>query len=276
MVSCVKELTVATSFDAVSALRQVGPARFEADLHPEWTIVGKPNGGYQLAVLARAAAALSGHPHVVAASAHYLRAPVPGLVTVEVDVLRSGRGASQLRARLGQDGEARVEALLTMSTLDPTGAAYWDAGLPGPGNLAWDACRRLVPRTPDGSRVPIMEQVEVRLDPECEGFIRGRPSGRGELRGWLALPDGEAFTPASLLFAVDAFPPATFDLEFTGWVPTLELTAYVRALPAPGPVRILQRAQLLGARRVDEACFVWDSTGRLLAQATQLAAIRLG
>ena len=58
---------------------------------------------------------------------------------------------------------------------------------------------------------------------------------------------GEAFDPASLLFAVDAFPPATFDIEFSGWVPTLELTAYVRAVPAPGPVRVLQRAQLIEA-----------------------------
>jgi hypothetical protein len=80
----------------------------------------------------------------------------------------------------------------------------------------------------------------------------------------------------SLLFAVDAFPPATFDIEFAGWVPTLELTVYVRALPTPGPVRVLQRAQLIEAQRVDEACFVWDQRGRLVAHGTQLAGIRLG
>jgi hypothetical protein len=59
-------------------------------------------------------------------------------------------------------------------------------------------------------------------------------------------------------------------------VPTLELSVYVRALPAPGPVQVLQRAQLIDAQRVDETCFVWDSTGRLVAQGTQLAGIRLG
>jgi len=126
------------------------------------------------------------------------------------------------------------------------------------------------------SRKAIMEQIEVRLDPDSTGFSVGRPSGRGELRGWLALPGDEAFDPASLLFAVDAFPPATFDIEFSGWVPTLELTAYVRAVPAPGPVRVLHRAQLIDAGRVDESCFVWDKTGRLVAQGTQLAGIRLG
>jgi hypothetical protein len=96
------------------------------------------------------------------------------------------------------------------------------------------------------------------------------------LRGWLALPDDEPFDPNSLMYAVDAFPPATLDVEPTGWVPTLELTAYVRALPAPGPVRILHQAHLVDDQRVDETCWVWDSTDRLVAHGTQLAGIRLG
>jgi hypothetical protein len=50
----------------------------------------------------------------------------------------------------------------------------------------------------------------------------------------------------------------------------------VRALPAPGPVRMLHRAQLIDNGRVDESCFVWDSAGRLVAHGTQLAGIRLG
>jgi hypothetical protein len=142
--------------------------------------------------------------------------------------------------------------------------------------VSFEDCTRLVPRTIDGRRVAIMDQIEVRLEPQTIGFTTGQPSGRGELRGWLSLPDDEPFDPTSLIFAVDAFPPATFDIEFTGWVPTLELTAYIRALPAPGPVRVLQRAQMIDARRVDESCFVWDHTGRLVAQGTQLAGIPLG
>jgi hypothetical protein len=121
-----------------------------------------------------------------------------------------------------------------------------------------------------------MEQIDVRLEPDFGGFTSGHPSGRGELQGWLALPHDEPFDPTSLLFAVDAYPPATFDIEYSGWVPTLELTAYVRALPAPGPVRVLQRAHLIDGQRVDETCTIWDRTGRLVAQGTQLAGIRLG
>jgi hypothetical protein len=263
-------------FAEVSALAARGPWTFDAAVNPEWTIGGKPNGGYLLAMLGRAAASVSSHEHVIAASAHYLHAPTPGPVVIEVESLRDGRSASQVRARLSQDGQLCVEALVTTSDLDPDTAPYWEHGLPHTGHVAYEDCTRMLPQTPDGSRVAIMDQVEVRLEPDSSGFTTGTPSGRGELRGWLALPDLEPFDPISLLLAVDAFPPATFDIEFSGWVPTLELTAYVRALPAPGPVRILQRAQLIDARRVDELCYVWDRAGRLVAHGSQLAGIRLG
>lgn len=252
------------------------PGRFDAEVSPEWTIGGKPNGGYLLAMLGRAAASVGEHDHVIAASAHYLHSPVPGPVAIEAEVLRTGRSASQIRARMSQGGRACVEGLVTTSQLNRDTAPYWDDGLPEVSEVAYEDCARLPPLAPGGTRAAIMEQVEVRLEPGTSAFTTGQPSGRGELRGWLALPDGESFDPASLLYAVDAFPPATLDIELTGWVPTLELTAYVRALPAPGPVRVLHRAQLIDAQRVDETCFIWDHKGRLVAQGTQLAGIRLG
>lgn len=263
-------------FAMATALTASAPGRFEAQLSPHWTIGGKPHGGYLLALLGRAAVGVDTHEHVIAASAHYLRSPEPGAVTVRAEVLRAGRSASQLRAWLTQDGHPCVESLITTSTLDPDTTAYWHGGLPDAGSAPRDQATRLPSTNPAGLPVAIMDQVDLRLDRASLGFANGRPSGKGELRGWLALPDDEPFDPVSLLYAVDAFPPATFDLELTGWVPTLELTAYVRALPAPGPVRVLQKAQLIDAWRVDEACFVWDSTGRLVAQGTQLAGIRLG
>jgi hypothetical protein len=263
-------------FSDVSAVARRTPTGFAADVDPDWTIGGKPNGGYLLAMLGRAAIAAGGQPDVLAASAHYLRAPDPGPADIEATVLRAGRSASQLRVRMSQDGRDCVEALLTTGRLDPADAPYWAAGLPSPGTHAYEDCEPLAWGLPDGRHVAIMRQVEVRLEPGSAGFMRGSPSGRGELRGWLSLPAGEPFDPVSLLYAVDAFPPATFDVEMSGWVPTFELTAYVRAVPAPGPVRVLQRAQLIQGHRVDEACFVWDREGRLVAQATQLAGIRLG
>jgi hypothetical protein len=263
-------------FRDVTALEPSGAGRFTATVDPEWTIGGKPNGGYLLATLGRAARSICEHADILAASAHYLHAPDPGPVVIETELLRAGRSATQVQATMLQDGAACVTALLTVGTLRATDEPYWAGGLPArsPARIEDGVALPGAGRT--GFRVAIMDQIELRLEPESAGFTTGAPRGRGELRGWLSLGGGEPFDSTALLFAVDAFPPATFDIEFSGWVPTFELTAYLRARPAPGPVQVLQRAQLIDGQRVDEACFVWDSTGRLVAQATQLAGIRLG
>jgi acyl-coenzyme A thioesterase PaaI-like protein len=271
-------MTTTTSrptFTAVTAVTATGAGTFTGAVSPDWTIGDRANGGYLLAVMGRAATATCPHDHVFAASAHFLWSPEPGPVTVTAEVLRAGRSASQVRARMRQDERDCVEALFTVGRVGRTVAPQWDVGTPATRDVAFESSVRLVPRLPNGAAASIMEQIAVHLDADSNGFVDGEPSGRGELHGWLSLPDDEPFDPVSLLFAVDAFPPATFDIAFTGWVPTLELTAYVRALPEPGPLRVQHRAQLIDDGRVDEMCLVWDRTGRLVAQATQLALIRL-
>jgi len=263
------------AFATVTALQPIGTGRFAADVSPEWTIAGKPNGGYLLALLGRAAVEVGEHPHPVAASAHYIRPPEPGPVEIDVAILRSGRSAGQSRVWMSQGGRLCVEALITCGTLADS-TPFWDGGVPRVEVAAFDECVRLPSVSPTGLHVAIMDQVDLRIDQATLGFATGHPGGAGELRGWLGLSGGADFDPLSLLYAVDAFPPATFEVEPTGWVPTFELSVYVRALPAPGPVRVLQKAQLIDAQKVDEVCLVWDSTGRLVAQGTQLAGIRLG
>jgi hypothetical protein len=267
----VAELSVATAVRRVDG----SPGRYAADLDPRWRIGTKPNGGYLLALLARAAADEAGpdDPHPVAVSAHYLSAPDAGPAEVEVTVLRRGRSAVQLRAGLLVGGSRCAEALATCGRLPAGGEPYW-SGVPAPDLPAEQDC---MPVPPDDPRfpVPLFAEVALRLDPASAGFALGRPAGAGEIRGWARIsprpPD-----PYALLVAVDCLPPATFDLGLVGsWVPTLELTAHLRALPAPGPLRVRQRARLVAHDRVDEECDVWDSTGALVASARQLAAVRL-
>lgn len=257
---------------AFSEATRVQPAGdgFEAELDPLWTVGGKPNGGYLLAILARAAVeAVGAQPHPLSASAVYLSPPDPGPVAVTVEVLRTGRSASQVRARMSQKDRACVEALFTLGTLDGAGEPRWaDAGAPPV--AAEDTLLPTPSEAPGtGLRIDMLDQFEQRIDWQAVG------DPPGELRGWLRLPDGAAWDPVSLLFAADAFPPATFTLGSNGWTPTLELTVYVRAVPAPGPLRVRQRARLLTESLVDQVCEIWDSGDRVVAQATQLAAYRM-
>jgi acyl-coenzyme A thioesterase PaaI-like protein len=273
---------VTIEFAAASAVTPTdAPTVFDVGVDPGWVIGDKPNGGYLLATIARAAlaavAAHEGppHPHVVSASAAYVESPPPGPAQVEVDVLRRGRRMSQVRARLTRDGAVCVESSFTLGRHDAESSPWWSTVAP-PDIPPPDACVRIGGASPTGLELPIMERVDIRLDPAVTGFAVGRPGGGGELRGWLTFADGHTPDPLSLLFALDAFPPATFELAQTGWVPTLELTAYVRALPVDGPLLVRQTATHVQADIVDEVCHVWDARGRLVAHATQLAGIRVG
>jgi hypothetical protein len=262
-----------------SAVEPLGDGRYGAVLDPGWSIGTKPNGGYLLTVLARAAVAgaavgaIADLPHPAAVSAHFLAAPDPGPAEVAVEVLRHGRSASQVRATLFAGGIRCVEALVTCGRLKPAAAPYWSS-VPLPDFPAEADC---VPAPNEDARfpVPMFDEVELRADPATAGFATGRPAMAGEIRGYVraspAPPD-----PYAVLIALDALPPATFDLGLLGsWVPTMELTAYLRALPAPGPLRVRQRARLVADGRVDEDCDAWDATGALVGSATQLAALRL-
>lgn len=269
-------------FDAATAVRpRPDGTSFDIDIDAGFTVGPKPNGGYLLAIAARAAgealaAAGASHPDPLGATAHYLRAPDPGPAEVTTTVLRMGSGASQVRTTLSQGDRACVDATFTMGTLAPVGEGVWWSGRKPFDLPPRDECVKL-PSSVEGSEmiVAIMDRGDLRLDPEVIGFASGRPSGKGELRGWFSFADGRPVDPLGLLFAADAFPPATFELARTGWVPTLTLTVYVRARPVPGPLRVSQVVQVVGDGRMDEVCEVWDASDQLVAQATQLAAIRV-
>src|SRR4051794_9546435 len=154
------------AFAAVTGLTPDGPDRFAVDVHPEWTIAGKPNGGYLLGVLGRAAVAVGPHEHPIAASAHFLRSPVPGPAAVNAELLRGGRSASQLRVQLRQHDQLCIEALVTTSVLDPEAKPYWGDGAPAAGTPSFEDSIRLPSVNPLGLKVAIMDQVDLRIEPD--------------------------------------------------------------------------------------------------------------
>ena len=266
------------AFDAATAVTAVASGTYRAELDQSFSILGKPNGGYLLAVAARAATTElvehgTNHPHCLAASASFIRAPRCGPAEVQVTVHRSGMRVSNVRATIVQDGRVTVDAILACGRLDAIGEPRYHT--PCDVQVApLEQCPRVEPGGPPGEGVTIMDRVELHLDPATTGFRRGEASTEAEVRGWLRLADGRAFDPLSLLFAADSLPPATFPIGSAGWVPTIQLSAYVRGVPAEGWLVARQRAQLVAGGLVDEVCELWDSTGRPVVQAVQLAMVR--
>jgi acyl-CoA thioesterase len=266
-----EQLDTATEFDRDVAVRPT-EGGYAADLAPGWVVGGGVNGGYLLAVLGSAVReALPAKPDPIAVSAYYLAASTPGPATVTVDVRREGGSVATAAAELRQGGTARITALATYGDLArlqgevSTTAAEPD--LPPrercvPASLAPDEVRRMA---------PLLDRFDLLFHPDHVGWAAGRPSGRGELAAWFRLAGGRDPDPVSLLATVDALPPVTFDLGLPGWAPTLELTAHVRARPAPGWLKVRHATRNVAGGMFEEDCEVWDSTGRLVAQSRQLA-----
>jgi hypothetical protein len=271
-----------TAFDAATAIHPAGDGNFTVFIHPDWTVGDKPNGGYLLSLLGRAAreVARDGDPsselEVVSASVTYLGAPKLESATIATTVLRRGRSATHVRAVLLQGEAALVDAVFVTGQLHPSaGPRYSDVAplaIPEP-----DACFDLpsvIPTT--GTVVGILGQVQLRLDPAIALFPAdpSKPTAPAELRGWSRFADGRQPDALSLLCFLDATPPATFPIGSSGWVPTLQMSTYVRGQPAPGWLGISMVAHLVADQMVDETCTVWDSTGQVVGQAHQLARVR--
>jgi hypothetical protein len=209
-------------------------------------------------------------------SAHYLAPGSPGDVTVDVDVVRVGGRHATSVATLRSPDRPLIVAVATTTDL---------AALPGDGPELVDAeppelpevdeCVAMVPA--EGGPPSFMGRVDLRLHPDDAGFLEGRGSGRARVRGWFRLRDGEPVDPLGLLVAVDGFPPTIFNASMpVGWTPTVELTAHVRGVPAPGWLRCVFTTRFLTGGYLEEDGEVWDPSGRLIAQSRQLALVPRG
>lgn len=255
-----------SAFAAATAVRRRDASSYDVDLDAGWSIGGRPNGGYLLAVLARAAADATGKPHPLAVSGHFLRPPAGGPAQVRVEVVKSGRTAATARATLWQGEQPCLDSLVTAGELAGAPADY--AGAAVPAMPPPEECRD---RADTPFRVELLDHVDVRIDPATAPFPE--PTGHPMIQGWLRFHDGADADVFALALAVDAMPPTVFHLERLGWAPTVELTYLLRGLPAPGWLAFRAEATLLADGWFDEDATVWDSTGRLVAQSRQLALV---
>ena len=273
-------------FDRGIAVTARDDGEYAADLDAGWVVGGGVNGGYLLAVIGNAVRDRlqgSGHVDPFSVSAHFLSAAVPGPAVVETSVVRAGGRFSTVAATLVQDVDGvstpRISALATYGDLDSAHDAASDAvaaalhlTLPAPDLPPRDQCLLASAAPEDVKRLaPLLDRFGTLLDPATTAWAFGEPSRNGVIQGWFELADHRPLDPIALLMVVDALPPVTYDLGMPGWAPTLELTAHVRAKPAPGWAIVRHATRTVAGGLFEEDCEVWDSTGRLVAQSRQLA-----
>jgi acyl-coenzyme A thioesterase PaaI-like protein len=258
-------------FLTATTVHAIAPGEWSASIHEGWVIGGNANGGYLLAIAARALVGATGRPDPVTVTAHYLTPGQPGPVRLATQVLKEGKRFATGTATMFSGDRPLLAVLGTIGDLAHGGGPELVEGAP-PDLPPPELCVPLGPT--DTFPPPFMGKVELRLHPDDAAFVTGKQSGHPRMRGWFRLPGGESIDGIALLCAVDAFPPTAFNAHLPiAWTPTVELTAHVRARPTPGWLRCRFATRFVTAGFLEEDGEVWDGTGRLVAQSRQLALV---
>ena len=260
-------------------LEPIGRGRFRTRITDRWSIGTAPNGGYLAVITTKSIAASVPHPHPFSVTTHFLSTARLGTAEVQVEVVRSGKGHATAEARLFQEGKEIVRTLAFFGDLTalegPTHVTVAPPDLPPP-----EECER--GRAGPTTQLSIADRVEVAMRPGSVSWMPG-PDGvarvhseRAILEGWVRLRDGTEPNPISLVFFADSFPPPVLNLALvrTPWVPTLELTVHVRAIPAPGLLAARFTTRALIGGYLEEDGELWDSRGNVVALSRQLARVQ--
>ncbi|MEB3983669.1 thioesterase family protein [Mycobacterium sp. 663a-19] len=269
-------------FTDAMTLRETGPGVYEGELNKHWTIGPKVHGGAMLALCANAARTVCGAQsepvlQPVAVSASFLWAPDPGVMQLVTSIRKRGRRISVVDVELVQGNRTAVHAVVNLGEpehftpggeIAPLLSANPVVGLMAPEPPADIA--PIGPGHPLAGLVHLGEGCDVRpVLSTMELSADGRPP---VIQMW-ARPRGVAPDALFALMCGDLSAPVTFAVDRTGWAPTVQLTAFLRSLPADGWLRIIATCTEIGHDWFDEDHTVVDSLGRIVVQARQLAMV---
>ncbi|MCV7355093.1 thioesterase family protein [Mycolicibacterium fluoranthenivorans] len=275
-------MTGTRPFTDLLALEVLGEGHFGATVDPIWTIGPKVHGGCMMAVCAAAARRAIGAVALqpIAVSANYLHAPDPGAVTLTTTVRKRGRQVCVVDVELRQRDRTAVSATVTLGLLDVSAPRHQEPLAVAA--MASAPPADAIPVTADhpmGQIVHVARGCDLRVDPSAAHYLSGR-QGDPINRMWLRpFADDEADTDTSLLFALmagDISAPVTMNRGMLGWAPTVQLTTYLRRQPAPGWMRVLASATVLGDTWFEEDHVILDAAGQVVVQSRQLAMIPKG
>ena len=283
-----------TLFTDAMALTPAGDGAYDGELNEHWTIGPKVHGGAMLALCANAARTEHGDGvQPIAVSGNFLWAPDPGPMRVVTTVRKRGRRVSLIDVELRQgrrtgdvgapparraggrsreeqrvavraavtlgDPEHHVPPLLSVNPVIPLMQPEPPPGLEpiGPGHPMEDV-------------VHLAHGCDIR--PSLTTFTPRTDGGPPIIEYWVR-PKGVAPDVLFALLCGDVSAPVTFGVNRTGWAPTVQLTAYLRALPADGWLRVLCTTVQIGQDWFDEDHIVVDCEGHIVVQTRQLAMV---
>ncbi|MDA0338387.1 MAG: thioesterase family protein, partial [Proteobacteria bacterium] len=119
-------------FDRDTAVHKVDDGNYTAEFSESWAIAGgTPNGGYLMALAARAISEAVSHPHPLTVTGHYMKRSEAGPVEIRTEQLGRSLTTSTGMARLIQGGVQRTHFTATFTDFDlATGQSVVQASPP--------------------------------------------------------------------------------------------------------------------------------------------------
>lgn len=258
-----------SDFDRDTAVTRVSDGRYRAEISDRWNIRNVPNGGYVMAVAARALREHLSHPDPFTITGHFFKPILPGPIEIATTTLKQGKTLSYAEAQVCQEGDERMRITAAYGDLDSRKGLDHTNEKPPPVPPLEECVPVKIP-------LRFFSSVAAAFDPDCADWTRGEYSEQCELTGWNRFADGRDPDALSLVLFADGFPPPIF--RKTGpvtWVPTVEMTVQIHGHPAPGPLRCRFQTRHVIGGFAEEDGEIWDSAGRLVALSRQLETIRL-
>lgn len=281
-----------TSFVDAMKLTQVSSdgdvAAFDGELNEHWTIGPKVHGGAMLALCANAARTVAGGGtqdglQPIAVSGSFLWAPDPGPLRVVTTIRKRGRRVSLVDVELNQGDrtgdersreERRTAVRATITLAEPEHHA--------PPLLSVNPVVPLMtPEPPPGLEPigpghPMADVVHLAhgcdIRPSLTTLAPRADGGPPMIEYWVRPKEGSPDVLFALLCG-DVSAPVTMGVNRSGWAPTVQLTAYLRGMPADGWLRVMCTTMQIGQEWFDEDHVVVDCEGRIIVQSRQLALV---
>jgi len=262
-------------FDKDVDLKEKDKFEFRGVIAPNWSINGNPNGGYLMAFLAAAMQKKSDKKWPVIVTANYLaRCETEKNSIVKVEAIASGKQLDRYQASLIQDGTERTRAWATFMDFKKSGKSANRYEKEAPDMPAREECLSF-PVLPGYT---LFNHMNMLLAPSCAGWLKGEKgtlSSRSEQKGWIKFKDDRPGDVLSLLLMADSFPPPVLASHgMVAWIPTVEYSVSVRALPDTKWIKAVFRSHYLTRNIVEEDGELWDENGKLLAISRQIAQFR--
>jgi Thioesterase-like superfamily len=247
---------------------------FDGVLNQHWTIGEKVHGGAMLALCAKAAREALATPGAepIAVSGSFLWAPDPGPLQLVCTTRKRGRRVSLVDVELNQGERTAVRAVMTLAepehhvapllSVNPVVALMKPDPPPGLESIG--------PGHPMADIVHLAHGCDIR--PSLTTMAPRADGGPPVIEYWVRPREGSPDVLFALLCG-DVSAPVTWGVNRFGWAPTVQLTAYLRGMPADGWLRVMCTTMQIGQDWFDEDHLVVDCEGRIIVQSRQLALV---